>query len=175
MIIFRHFAKISSNIFHIICQNLIRQFLKVTFNEIFCKLALFLFYGTPAYYIASGNSCWLLWPKCWLETEFDNRFRLRFSMLIQLILGKCESSRNWDHWLRVETLFISRLRSGWEMGPCSRCSVAQFLSSYPSHGRSAQSIGQKFSDRNNIFRALVDNLWYDGLAIFQLYNCKIAL
>ena len=89
MIIFRHFAKISSNIFHIICQNLIRQFLKVTFNEIFCKLALFLFYGTPAYYIASGNSCWLLWPKCWLETEFDNRFRLRFSLLIQLILGKC--------------------------------------------------------------------------------------
>ena len=89
MIKFRHFAKISSNIFHIICQNLIRQFLKVTFNEIFCKLALFLFYGTPAYYIASGNSCWLLWPKCWLETEFDNRLRLRFSLLIQLILGKC--------------------------------------------------------------------------------------
>ena len=89
MIKFRHFAKISSNIFHIICQNLIRQFLKVTFNEIFCKLALFLFYGTPAYYIASGNSCWLLWPKCWLETEFDNRFRLRFSLLIQLILSKC--------------------------------------------------------------------------------------
>ena len=89
MIIFRHFDKISSNIFHIICQNLIRQFLKVTFNEIFCKLALFLFYGTPAYYIASGNSCWLLWPKCWLETEFDNRLRLRFSLLIQLILGKC--------------------------------------------------------------------------------------
>ena len=89
MIKFRHFAKISSNIFHIICQNLIRQFLKVTFNEIFCKLVLFLFYGTPAYYIASGNSCWLLWPKCWLETEFDNRLRLRFSLLIQLILGKC--------------------------------------------------------------------------------------
>ena len=75
MIKFRHFTKISSNIFHIICQNLIRQFLKVTFNEIFCKLVLFLFYGTPAYYIASGNSCWLLWPKCWLETEFDNRLR----------------------------------------------------------------------------------------------------
>ena len=89
MIIFRDFDKISSNIFHIICQNLIRQFLKVTFNEIFCKLALFLFYGTPAYYIASGNSCWLLWPKCWLETEFDYRLRLRFSLLIQLILGKC--------------------------------------------------------------------------------------
>ena len=89
MIIFRHFDKISSNIFHIICQNLIRQFLKVTFNEIFCKLSLFLFYGTPAYYIASSNSCWLLWPKCWLETEFDNRLRLRFSLLIQLILGKC--------------------------------------------------------------------------------------
>ena len=51
MIIFRHFDKISSNIFHIICQNLIRQFLKVTFNEIFCKLALFLFYGTPAEYM----------------------------------------------------------------------------------------------------------------------------
>ena len=54
MIKFRHFAKISSNIFHIICQNLIRQFLKVTFNEIFCKLALLLFYITPAEYIASG-------------------------------------------------------------------------------------------------------------------------
>ena len=27
--------------------------------------------------------------KCWLETEFDCRFRLRFSLLIQLILGKC--------------------------------------------------------------------------------------
>ena len=90
MIKFRHFAKISSNIFHIICQNLIRQFLKVTFNEIFCKLTLFLFYGTPAYYIASGNSCWLFWPKGWLETEFDNRLRLRFSLLIQLILGKCD-------------------------------------------------------------------------------------
>ena len=48
MINFRHFAKISSNIFYIICQNLVRQFLKVTFNEIFCILALFLFYGTPA-------------------------------------------------------------------------------------------------------------------------------
>ena len=89
MIIFRHFDKISSNIFHIICQNLIRQFLKVTFNEIFCKLALFLFYGTPAYYIASGNSCWLLWPKCWLETEFDCRFGLRFSQLIQLNQSNC--------------------------------------------------------------------------------------
>ena len=94
MIKFRHFTKISSNIFHIICQNLIRQFLKVTFNEIFCKLTLFLFYGTPAYYIASGNSCWLLWPKCWLETEFDYRLRLRFSLLIQLILGKCETHRS---------------------------------------------------------------------------------
>ena len=69
--------------------NLIRQFLIVTFNEIFCKLALFLFYGTPAKYIASGNSWWLLWPKCWLETKFDCRFRLRFSWLIQLILCKC--------------------------------------------------------------------------------------
>ena len=48
MINFRHFAKISSNIFYIICQNLVRQFLKVTFNEIFSILALFLFYGTPA-------------------------------------------------------------------------------------------------------------------------------
>ena len=48
MIKFRNFAKISSCIFHIICQDLIRQFLNVTFNEIFCKLALFLFYGTPA-------------------------------------------------------------------------------------------------------------------------------
>ena len=89
MIKFRHFTKISSNIFHIICQNLIRQFLKVTFNEIFCKLTLFLFYGTPAYYIASGNSCWLLWPKCWLETEFDCRFRLRFSQLNQLNQTNC--------------------------------------------------------------------------------------
>ena len=25
----------------------------------------------------------------WLETEFDCRFRLRFSLLIQLILSKC--------------------------------------------------------------------------------------
>ena len=89
MIKFRHFAKISSNIFHIICQNLIRQFLKVTFNEIFCKLALFLFYGTPAEYIASGNSWWLLWPKCWLETEFDFRFRLRFSQFNQLNQTNC--------------------------------------------------------------------------------------
>ena len=58
MIKFRNFAKISSCIFHIICQDLIRQFLNVTFNEIFCKLALFLFYGTPAEYIASGNNPW---------------------------------------------------------------------------------------------------------------------
>ena len=91
MIIFRHFDKISSNIFHIICQNLIRQFLKVTFNEIFCKLALFLFNGTPAYYIASGNSCWLLWPKCWLETEFDCRFELRFSLRINWIIATVQS------------------------------------------------------------------------------------
>ena len=55
MIIFRHFDKISSNIFHIICQNLIRQFLKVTFNEIFCKLALFLFNGTPPQSTPSGS------------------------------------------------------------------------------------------------------------------------
>ena len=102
MIKFRHFAKISSNIFHIICQNLIRQFLKVTFNEIFCQLVLFLFYGTPAYYIASGNSYWLLWPKCWLETEFDNRLRLRFSLLIQLILGKCAKKRmKWNQPVRL--------------------------------------------------------------------------
>ena len=92
MIKFRNFAKISSYIFHIICQNLIRQFLNVTFNEIFCKLALFLFYGTPAEYIASGNSWWLLWPKCWLETEFDCRFRLRFSQLNQLNQTNCALS-----------------------------------------------------------------------------------
>ena len=63
MINFRHFAKISSNIFYIICQNLVRQFLKVTFNEIFCILALFLFYGTPAkselFYHMARNRIWL--------------------------------------------------------------------------------------------------------------------
>ena len=63
MIKFRNFAKVSSYIFHIICQNLIRQFLNVTFNEIFCKLALFLFYGTPAELVLpevlARNRIWL--------------------------------------------------------------------------------------------------------------------
>ena len=72
-----------------IAHNLFRQFLNVTFNEIFCILALFLFYGTPAEYIASGNSWWLLWPKCWLETEFDCRFRLRFSQFNQVNQTNC--------------------------------------------------------------------------------------
>ena len=89
MINFSNCVKKSSFLVHRMNYNLIRQFLIVTFNEIFCKLSLFLFYGTPAKYIASGNSWWLLWPKCWLETEFDYRFRLRFSLLIQLILSKC--------------------------------------------------------------------------------------
>ena len=89
MINFSNFVKKSSFLVHRMNYNSIRQFLIVTFNEIFCKLALFLFYGTPAKYIASGNSWWLLWPKCWLETKFDCRFRLRFSWLIQLILCKC--------------------------------------------------------------------------------------
>ena len=87
----RHCDKIWRSAVHIIAHNFFRQFLNVTFNEIFCLLVLFLFYGTIAKYIASGNSWWLLWPKCWLETEFDYRLRLRFSLLIQLILGKCES------------------------------------------------------------------------------------
>ena len=56
-------------------HNLFRQFLNVIFDEIFCKLALFLFYGTPAKYIASGNSWWLLWPKflnwIWLQIQAD--------------------------------------------------------------------------------------------------------
>ena len=73
-----------------IAHNLFRQFLNVTFNEIFCILALFLFYGTPAEYIASGNSWWLLWPKCWLETEFDFRFRLRFSQFNQVNQTNCD-------------------------------------------------------------------------------------
>ena len=76
-----------------IAHNLFRQFLNVTFNEIFCILALFLFYGTPAEYIASGNSWWLLWPKCWLETEFDCRFRLRFSQFNQLNQTNCAPMR----------------------------------------------------------------------------------
>ena len=38
-----------------ITHNLFRQFWNVTFNEIFCKLVLFLFYGTTAEYIASGS------------------------------------------------------------------------------------------------------------------------
>ena len=73
-----------------IAYNLFRQFFNVTFNEIFCILAFFLFYGTPAEYIASGNSWWLLWPKCWLETEFDFRFRLRFSQFNQVNQTNCE-------------------------------------------------------------------------------------
>ena len=72
-----------------IAHNLFRQFLNVTFNEIFCILVLFLFYGTPEEYIASGNSWWLLWPKCWLETEFDFRFRLRFSQFNQVNQTNC--------------------------------------------------------------------------------------
>ena len=88
----RHCDKIWRSAVHIIAHNFFRQFLNVTFNEIFCLLALFLFYGIRAKYIASGNSWWLLWPKCWLETEFDYRLRLRFSLLIQLILSRCVAS-----------------------------------------------------------------------------------
>ena len=91
----RHCDKIWRSAVHIIAHNFFRQFLNVTFNEIFCLLALFLFYGIRAKYIASGNSWWLLWPKCWLETEFDYRLRLRFSLLIQLILSKCGI---WNHY-----------------------------------------------------------------------------
>ena len=86
----RHCVWVSPSSILTIAHNLFRQFLNVTFNENFCKLALFLFYGTPAEYIASGNSWWLLWPKCWLETEFDFRFRLRFSQFNQV------NQTNWE-------------------------------------------------------------------------------
>ena len=56
MINFSNCVKKSSFLVHRMNYNLIRQFLIVTFNEIFCKLSLILFYGTPAKYIASGNS-----------------------------------------------------------------------------------------------------------------------
>ena len=85
---FSNCVKKSSFLVHRMSYNLIRQFLNVAFNEIFCKLVLFLFYGTTAEYIASG-SWWLLWPKCWLETEFNCRLRLRFSLMIQLNHSKC--------------------------------------------------------------------------------------
>ena len=104
----RHFDKIWRFAVHIITHNFFRQFLNVTFNEIFCLLTLFLFYGTTAKYFASGNTWWLLWPKCWLETEFDYRFRLRFSLLIQLILSKCvvaapSTDKLWAMWLSFLT------------------------------------------------------------------------
>ena len=44
----RHCDKIWRSAVHIIAHNFFRQFLNVTFNEIFCLLALFLFYGTPS-------------------------------------------------------------------------------------------------------------------------------
>ena len=88
MIKFSNCVKKSSFLVHRMSYNLIRQFLNVAFNEIFCKLVLLLFYGTTAEYIASG-SWWLLWPKCWLETEFNCRLRLRFSLMIQLNHSKC--------------------------------------------------------------------------------------
>ena len=80
---------------HSLGHNFIRQFLNVTFNEIFCLLALFLFYGTTAKYFASGNTWWLLWPKCWLETEFDYRFGLRFSKMILNWFSKCVWLFSW--------------------------------------------------------------------------------
>ena len=89
---------------HAITRNFFRQFLNVTFNEIFCKLALFLFYGTRAEYIASGNSCWLLWPKCWLETEFDCRFELRFSLRINWIIATVRSQH--PHARHLSTSFF---------------------------------------------------------------------
>ena len=73
MIKFRNFAKISSYIFHIICQNLIRQFLNVTFNEIFCKLALFLFYGTPAEFrVISPSGLSRIWLQIQAEIQLDD-------------------------------------------------------------------------------------------------------
>ena len=46
-----------------IAHNLFRQFLNVTFNEIFCILAFFLFYGTPAkselFEVLARNRIWL--------------------------------------------------------------------------------------------------------------------
>ena len=38
------------------------------------------------------NKCY---QKCWLETEFDFRFRLRFSRMIQLNQSKCEQRCSW--------------------------------------------------------------------------------
>ena len=78
-------------VIHANTHNLFRQFLNVTFNEIFCKLALFLFNGTPAN-ITSGYSWWLLWPKCQLEPEFDCRFRRKFSQQNQLNQTNCETA-----------------------------------------------------------------------------------
>ena len=63
MIKFSNCVKKSSFLVHRMSYNLIRQFLNVTFNEIFCKLALFLFYGTPAkselFYHMARNRIWL--------------------------------------------------------------------------------------------------------------------
>ena len=87
-----------------IAHNLFRQFLNVTFYEIFCKLVLFLFYGAPAEYITSGYSWWLLWPKCQLEPEFDCRFRLRFSKLIQLNQTNCEIAKIVTWWNKKNVL-----------------------------------------------------------------------
>ena len=42
---------------------------------------------------------WLLWPKCWLETEFDCRFGLRFIQLIQLNQSNCD----------IQSALLSRL------------------------------------------------------------------
>ena len=104
MIKFSNCVKKSSFLVHRMSYNLIRQFLNVTFNEIFCKLALFLFYGTPAEYITSGYSWWLLWPKCQLEPEFDCRFRLRFSKLIQLNQTNCEIAKIVTWWNKKNVL-----------------------------------------------------------------------
>ena len=44
-----------------ITHNLFRQFWNVTFNEIFCKLVLFLFYGTPAEFRIQNSE--FKWPE----------------------------------------------------------------------------------------------------------------
>ena len=48
---------------HILAHNFVPQILNVTFNEIFCILALFLFYGTPAkselFEVLARNRIWL--------------------------------------------------------------------------------------------------------------------
>ena len=55
---------------HPISHNFFRQFCNVTFNQIFCKLVLFLFNGTPPYYTPSGsNGLAILALKCQLASS----------------------------------------------------------------------------------------------------------